>query len=336
MTLQSAVSLIPGLVMTLFLGHYSDYAGRKIVMMPAIASAGIRAFLSILIAYYDANIYYLLIPAFLEAFTGSSVAVVMAVFAYITDISAPERRAFRMLMVEVGLVGGMAIAGTATGAAIKQFGYMTTFLLPTSAHAITTVYVAFYLKETRQIKKGVKFFTLQHLKGSVKLFYPFDGSPMRVKLYLIAVFVMLYVMVELGTSDINTFYLLGPPVCFASDSLGTYSTVNTVVRFLGAWAGAVFVLRKIGVTAMLALCCVFGCLSQVAMGLVAATNRYLVYLGKIRSLVTCPNKFNYVLENDISIRSCDIASCRIPLWLRRYVNICRSNNVLPPGNKNIA
>ena len=286
MTLQSAVSLVPGLVMTLFLGHYSDYAGRKIVMLPAIASGCFRAFLTVLVAYYDANIYYLLIPAFLDAFTGSTVAVVMAVFAYITDISSPERRALRMVMVEIGLVGGIAIAGMATGMAIKELGYMITFLLPTAAHALNTTYVAFYIKETRQPKKGVRFFTLQHLKGSVKLFYPYNGSPMRKKLYLIATFLMLYVMVELGTHDITTFYLLGPPVCFESDSLGTYNTVNTVIRFFGAWAGAKLVLPKVGATVMLALCCVFGGLSQVVFGLIAVTNRYVVYLGKVRHVVT--------------------------------------------------
>ena len=280
MTLQSAVSLVPGLIMTLFLGHYSDYAGRKIVMMPAIASGCIRAFLTILVAYYDAHIYYLLIPAFLDAFTGSSVAVVMAVFAYITDISSPERRTLRLVMVEIGMVGGMAIASTATGMAIKNLGYLTTFLLPTAAHAVNTLYVAFYLKETRETKKGVRFFTLQHLKGSVKLFYPFDGSPMRLKLYFLVAFLALYVIVEMGTGDIMTFYLLGPPVCFESDSLGTYSTVSTFVRFFGAWAGAKLVLPKIGVTAMLALCCVFGCLAQIVLGLLAVTNRYVVYLGK--------------------------------------------------------
>ena len=281
MTLQSAVSLVPGLVMTLFLGHYSDHAGRKIVMLPAVASAGIRAFLTILVAGFNANIYYLLIPAFLDAFTGSSTAVVMAAFAYVTDISPPERRTLRLLMVEIGLVGGIALAGTATGSAIKTIGYLTTFLLPAAAHAVNTLYVAFYLKETRETKKGVRFFTLQHLKGSVKLFYPFDDSPMRVKLYFIAAFIVLYVMVEMGTNDINTFYLLGAPVCFESDSLGTYNTVNTVIRFFGAWAGAKLVLTKVGVTGMLTLCCVFGCLSDIVMGLLAATNRYLVYLGKI-------------------------------------------------------
>ena len=306
MTLQSAVSLVPGLVMTLFLGHYSDYAGRKIVMLPAIASAGIRAILTILVAYYDAHIYYLLIPAFLDAFTGSSVAVVMAVFAYITDISSPERRTLRLVMVEIGMIGGMAMASTATGMSIKNLGYLITFILPTVAHAVNTLYVAFYLKETRETEEGVRFFTLQHLKGSVKLFYPFDGSPMRLKLYFLVAFLALYVIVAMGTGDIMTFYLLGPPVCFESDSLGTYSTVSTFVGFFGACAGVKLLLPKVGVTAMLALCCLSGCLSQVVIGLLAVTNRNVIYLGKDQSVVIHRGSPGHIVRTGI---------CRMPWTL---------------------
>ena len=274
-TFQSAVTLGPALVMTLFLGHYSDCAGRKIIMLPEIASASIHAFLTILMAYYDTNIYYLLILTFLDAFTGSS--TITGAFAYMTDITSQGMLAFRLLMVNIAMSGGMAIASTATGMSIKTFGYQTTFLLPTIAHALNTVYVAFYLKETRKIKEKVPFFTVKHLKGWVKLFYPFGGSP---KLYFLVAFLALYVIVEMGTDDLITFYLLGPPICFESDSLGTYNTFGTAVDLFGACAWAKLALPKVGVTAMLVMCCVFGCLAKSVLGLTAATNRYIVYLGK--------------------------------------------------------
>ena len=277
-TLQSAVSLGPALVMTLFLGHYSDCAGRKIVMLPEIVSASIHAFLTILMAYYDLNIYYLLILTFLDALTGSS--TITAAFAYMTDITSQGMLAFRLLMVNIAISGGMAIASTATGMAIKKFGYLITFLLPTAAHALNTVYVAFYLKETHGTKERVRFFTVEHLKGWVRLLYPLGGSPKPFKLYFLLAFLALYIIVESGPDDLITFYLLGPPICFESDSLGTYNTFGTVVDFFGACAWAKFVLPKMGVTAMLVMCCVFGFLSKTVLGLIAATNRYVVYLGK--------------------------------------------------------
>ena len=278
MTILSAVCLIPVLVMTLLLGHYGDLAGRKVVLLPAVAGLCLRGFISMAVVHYKLSLLFLLAAGVLDAFTGSAVTVGTSVYSYIVDITSPRSRTLRLVIVELALGIGITIGGAMTGLVIGNYGFLYAFMLPTVALAINVLYVAFYIKETVPSHEKVTFFTVSHIHESLRLFARYDGTSTRTMLIISALFLSVYSMEQNGTHDITTFYLLGTPLCFTPQQVGYFTSAGTAIEFPVSMLGAVFLVPRIGPTAVMMISSLSGVASQILFGF--ATTKVLVYCGE--------------------------------------------------------
>lgn len=149
---------LPGLL-TLFLGAWSDRTGnRKAFMMLPILGKLISAIGLIL-----STIFFLqvgvnetaLIEGLPPALAGGRVAMTMAVYSYITDITSESERTFRLGIITAIMTLirpiGMAVSGIMT----RCFGYYGVFSTSVMFYLIGFVYIVLRLKSKTKKTKEV-------------------------------------------------------------------------------------------------------------------------------------------------------------------------------------
>ena len=91
----------------------------------------------------DLPIWYLLIGSFLDGCTGYYVTMLMGCFAYIADITEPEERQFRIVVVELLMFISGIFGPIGVGYWIKEMGYLwpLVFVAGKCEGKVHTVYI---------------------------------------------------------------------------------------------------------------------------------------------------------------------------------------------------
>ena len=83
----------PALFMSVFLGGYSDKAGRKYAILPGLLAMITRTAVYAIMAGFDLSMWWMMLGAFLDGLGGSF--HVLLGYAYVADMTSPERRLVR-------------------------------------------------------------------------------------------------------------------------------------------------------------------------------------------------------------------------------------------------
>lgn len=150
--LQPVQSIVP-LVLILFLGSYSDRHKVRIpfLMLPIIAELVSVACLILCVVFMKTwpleaqGVAQIVIPAFF----GKSM-LVMAVFAYIADVSTLEMRTFRIAIVNIISNICTPTAQLFSGILFARTGYIGVFVISASLYLIGLIHGLFWLKEPKQ------------------------------------------------------------------------------------------------------------------------------------------------------------------------------------------
>jgi DHA1 family tetracycline resistance protein-like MFS transporter len=144
------LSSVPTLISVPILGSLSDKIGRKPVMMIPIISTIISIGSVLIIAEYNLNLWVLALVKFLTGLMGSYSVLIIASFAYISDVTTVDERTSMFVLVEasfflaftIGPVLGGYLARTLTNGVIGVF-HLTLFL-----EALVLFYIAIILSES--------------------------------------------------------------------------------------------------------------------------------------------------------------------------------------------
>ena len=79
---------------------------------------------------------------------GATAAVLKSTFAYIADINPPEKRFFRILLIEIGLGLGNLVGRIFFGWLIDTTGFIVPLAVYTALQLLILIYTVFFLPET--------------------------------------------------------------------------------------------------------------------------------------------------------------------------------------------
>lgn len=281
--------LIPSCIMAAFLGSYTDRVGRKTVLLFPMVAGTLRTLLYLVIIQLKLNMNFLLLANLIDGLSGGSTTVITCCFAYIADISSAKDRSIRIFLVELGTSVGVGVSQIYTGYMIKSLGYVYPFLLLEALHAVNLLFVIFYIQETVVPRGKVGFLSFAHLKKTAGLFIKDDGTNRRWKLQILVLVSVLNYMVDIGSGDVYTVYILGAPFCFSSILIGYFNAALYFLRSTGSIIFLKIFKRCLDDVSLMMIGNISGIASQVIMAL--AMNKILLFICKSRDLILCTSLF---------------------------------------------
>ena len=89
-------SALPSIVITLFMGGWSDKAGRRPALIVPILGSVLEAAVIIVVVYAKLPIYCLFIGAFIHGLCGYYTTIILACMSYIADTTEQSSIALRL------------------------------------------------------------------------------------------------------------------------------------------------------------------------------------------------------------------------------------------------
>lgn len=199
---------LPG-ILALFIGAWSDRTGnRKIFMVLPILGKLISV-----IGIIMSTIFFLQVgmneTAILEglppALAGGRVAMTMAVYSYVTDITSDAERTFRIGIITAILTLSRPIGLALSGIMMKRVGYINVFMITCVFYLTGFIYIVVRLKEkTKKKVDGEKMcrilsmFSMKDLVATTKVAIKSRQGSRRLRLILVLFAYMLVVGPVLG------------------------------------------------------------------------------------------------------------------------------------------
>ena len=144
---------LPEIIYLLLAGPWSDVNGRKAILIFSGFGYVVNNGVLMINAYFfdELKAEFLLFES-LQDFMGGTNLFMMATYAYLSDVSAEDKRTKRFAMVDAISPLGYA-AGTALGGILqKQFGYVVTFGIGAGACFLGVLYIAIVIKDSRKVR----------------------------------------------------------------------------------------------------------------------------------------------------------------------------------------
>ncbi len=223
--------VIPSMVLTIFLGAYSDKAGRKIAIIPPLLGGIIRTILVMITMAFNLPVWVLPISTALEGLSGGPGALLTGCYAYSADLSDRDHRLIRILIVDISMQLGTTIGVVSVGFLINSLGFVYPTAIFLGILLLLFVY-AIFLPEPIIKDNKARFFDCTHFCKTISLYTRDIATKRRWKLIMIALILTLATTFEAGSGEIITFYFLNPPFCWTSILIGIYSGYSFLLKGL--------------------------------------------------------------------------------------------------------
>ncbi|KOB66783.1 Adenylate cyclase, partial [Operophtera brumata] len=207
---------LPGILM-LFLGAWSDRTGNRkaFMMLPIIGKiiGTLGVILSTVFFFQVGVSETAIIDGVLPALTGGRVAMTMAVYSYITDITNESERTFRLGIITATLTLSRPIGLALSGYMTRRFGYYGMFTGVCVFYVVGFIYIVLRLKPTT--KKTVdneekqscfSMFCLSDLVATVNVAFKRRKGTRRMQIFLILFAYLLIVGPVLGESPMTYWF----------------------------------------------------------------------------------------------------------------------------------
>ena len=228
----SVCQSLPTLFVTLFIGAYSDKKGRRIAILPPLFGSFVKALSLVLVIYLELPLWTLFIGSFIDGCGGGFATLLLGCFAYVSDITIPEKRAFRIIIVEMSMFLSAAVGPIGFNTWLhREQNYLYPFMVITGGYALAILYAIFFVPETVIKDPAVKtrFFSCSHIADTANLFIKDDEHKRRWKLiaFLMAFFPIAFI--TMGGMSIDTLFQMNAPLCWVDMQIGIYATVSIVI-----------------------------------------------------------------------------------------------------------
>jgi len=233
-----ALPIFPTLLTIFIVGAFSDSRGRRFSLVPQIGAGIFTGVVLILVVHFKLHLAVLVLSNVIVGFTGSMPAVLMASFAYIADINAPEKRFMRIVAIEIGMGLGNFLANLLFGWLIEVSGFMLPSAIFTATMALALAYCIFFVPETILVEKGAKLCDMSSLKSLPELWVrPQKGSNGRRSIiWLCCAIMFLNTMFSEGPQYIITLIVIDPPLCWGPTLIGVFNGIQYVLKAFGGLA----------------------------------------------------------------------------------------------------
>ena len=92
----SLFSAIPSIIITLFIGGWSDKVGRRPALIAPTLGSALEALVVLFVMYFQLPIYCLFIGGFLHGICGYYTTMILACMAYVADTTEESKIALRL------------------------------------------------------------------------------------------------------------------------------------------------------------------------------------------------------------------------------------------------
>ncbi|CAG4936874.1 unnamed protein product [Colias eurytheme] len=229
-------------ILVIFMGAWSDRTGnRKLCILLPLFGEFCVCLSNIFSTYFFKEISVeltMFLEAFFPSITGGWVMVYLGVFSYISDITTPESRTFRVGLVNLCLTAGIPVGTALSGILLKIWGYYGVFTISGFIYLITLLYGYIYLeKRTKPGTEKVKPFKITEVFSLVKetavvAFKKRDGNLRKKIILTLSVVAIVY-----GPNHgerIITYMFVRYRLKWDALKFSLYSTYSLITHSLGA------------------------------------------------------------------------------------------------------
>nr|XP_037873661.1 proton-coupled folate transporter isoform X3 [Bombyx mori] len=234
---SSPLQTAPPGILALFIGAWSDRTGnRKAFMIVPILGKLISAIGVMLSAVFFRQVGMnetALLEGLLPALAGGRVAMTMAVYSYISDITSESERTFRIGIVTAVLTLSKPVGLALSGIMTSNFGYKAVFVTACFIYMFGFIYILLRIKEKKKKTvdgtklECVSLFSLSDLVATVKVGFKAREGTHRVQVILILICYMLIVGPLLGS--FITIYLFSKRWKFEDSMIGVIACFSRIL-----------------------------------------------------------------------------------------------------------
>ena len=228
---------IPAAFFCLFVGNWSDYHGRKpLLIIPFLGN--IFCFLAYILNYYffyELNTDYLLLSS-IYGITGAYQCLNMGLYGYVADVTDLKDRTMRLSVLN-GVYSLAYVLGTKLGSVLySEIGnYYIIFGLSIVFAILGILYTIFFVREsikkTKEEKESHTFFDFDNVKRSFET--AFKARPHNGRLHVILLIINFAVfMFCLNTSHYD-YLLTSLKYDWTITEYSNYLTIQRICRLLG-------------------------------------------------------------------------------------------------------
>ncbi|XP_035435171.1 proton-coupled folate transporter [Spodoptera frugiperda] len=283
---------LPG-ILTLFLGAWSDRTGnRKAFMVLPILGKLISTIGLILSTVFFLQVGMnetALIEGLPPALAGGRVAMTMAVYSYITDITSDSERTFRLGIITAILTLSRPIGMALSGIMTRRFGYYGVFMVACVFYLFGFVYIILRLKEKTKKTKEVEsdktpsilsVLSVKDFVATVNVAFKVREGSRRVQIILIMFAYMFIVGPVLGEAQM-TYWFTRYKFKFTEVDYSLYLTYSVLVGSVGSFITIYLFSKRWNMED--SIIGVIACLSRIAAAVVyaMAPNRTIYFLGPV-------------------------------------------------------
>ncbi|KAK7104341.1 proton-coupled folate transporter-like [Littorina saxatilis] len=252
---------IPAIFISLLVGSYADYLGRKYLVFVPLTGAFLKSLVFVVVIYLDLDVNYLYFAYTLDGLSGSLYVLLLGLSASIADVTTSAReRVLLFAVLEVMLALAGAVSQIGTGYLIKGLGFPAPTLILCCLLFVGCVVLFFFMPETLKKPDHVVLSPVVHLR-KVFGFYFFDGTVLNRALFGCVLLIFFFItMINLGKFSVETLYEINTPFCWDSVRIGLFSGLRMFVQNLVG----VFTLKTLSKVVRLEVIGMLGLLSGAA------------------------------------------------------------------------
>lgn len=148
-TIYSSVAFVPRILYGLLAGTWSDRNGRKILIgLPILGQFLASVSYGLNYLFLTRLPWQMLFLEFVNELTGTYVAYYLAIYSYITDVSAEESRTIRLSVADGMDYFSTSIGTLVSGPLFLAAGYYGVFGCSAGSSLLSLLYLIFFVKES--------------------------------------------------------------------------------------------------------------------------------------------------------------------------------------------
>ncbi|XP_030760082.1 uncharacterized protein LOC115885343 [Sitophilus oryzae] len=292
---QYPIQSVMPLILVLFLGSYSDrHQWRKpFLLLPLIGElfAVLGCILSVIFMSSWPLELHGVLQTIIPSFFGGQTMLVMAVFAYIADVSSLDMRTLRIGVVQIVMNACVPTVQSFSAVLYVRIGYIPCLLIAGFLYLIGIIYGVFWIKEPKRpikdSKKGLlaDIFDTRHAVDTFKLIL--TKNPMNDRVFIVLLLLGLFVYSLVNVGEESVFFLYTQ--AFLNWNIVEYIsflTANTLIHLVGTIIAVPLFTKILKLHDLVILFLTF--LDKIVCNIIfgIAKDSVLMYVGAAVSLIT--------------------------------------------------
>ncbi|GFO04027.1 proton-coupled folate transporter-like [Plakobranchus ocellatus] len=213
--------LIPSLFTNMLLGVFSDQIGRRLIFIAFMAGNFVRVAITCAVAFWDLNVYYILIGSFVIGLSGDFSAFFMAMYVYTADnTSEGKNRSLLMIFAEAITSMCYYVTQFVSGYYIEAEGYVWPMVTGLGLLFLCLVLTLFLIRETLDKSQVQRIGLVPGIKNLFSFYYEAPENPLYKRRDFLVLGLVIFVYGSSMGSKITTMFLMSEPFCWRSRRLG--------------------------------------------------------------------------------------------------------------------